>query len=216
MNTCKYCNTDISYEDNFCSNCGFINFKDTDSIFTRLLTQFKYMFINPVAFIRSTKLVNPIFTSSMALIIILIEALVIKGFSRELRSDISPLNAIFATFIIVAIESFFIFCISKGILKKNVSYFSFINLILGIQLISSILNLIGAFLGYILAPIFFFIISIFISFFTLLLMYQGLKDFLNTNIRIALLTFLSSISGTTLVVFVVLKILLKNALRSIF
>lgn len=216
MSTCKYCNMEITSDGDFCGNCGFVKFYEEEDAFKRLMKQFKYIFTNPVAFIRSSRLVNPIFTGVTAMMIILIELIIIKGMGRKLRLDIPAMNAILFTLGIVVTESLFMFGIVKGIFKKNVEFMAFINLTLSIQLISIIINIVGGILGVSIDPLAFTIVSVFGSIVSLLLMYQGIKDFVQADVIVHLVTIIGSLAGTSLVIFFVLKAMLKNALRYIF
>ena len=216
MNKCKHCNTEITNDGDFCGNCGFINFYEEEDIFKRLMKQFKYIFTNPVTFIRTSRLANPIFTGFIAIMIILIELIIIKGMGRKLNLDVPAVYAILITLGITAVEALFMVIIVNGIFKKNINFMAFLNLTLSVQLNYIIINIIGAILGVSITPYLFTIFSVFGIIISLLLMYQGIKDFVQADVIAHLVTIIGSFSGTALIIFVVVKMLLKNALRSIF
>ncbi|MDF2700932.1 MAG: hypothetical protein K0Q49_2496 [Haloplasmataceae bacterium] len=216
MNNCFYCGKELTEEGDFCGNCGLIKFYDQEGAGKRLLKQFKYLFTNPVAFIRTSKLVNPIFTGATAIIIILIQLIIIKGMGRKLHLNFEALDTILAILGITVVEAAFMWIIVNGIFKKKVNFMSFLNLTLSIQLISIIINIIGAILGVAITPYLYTIVSTFGAIVSLLLMYQGIKDFVQADLFVYLITIVGSFSGTALVISIVLKSLMRNALRSIF
>lgn len=216
MNYCTHCGKRLTEEGDFCGSCGFIKFYNEEDIAKRLLKQFKYLFTNPVAFIRTGRLVNPIFTAFTALMIILIELIIIKGMGRKLHLDIPVSYAIFSTLAINAVEGLFMGIIVNGIFKKKVNFMAFFNLTLSVQLISIIVNIIGAILGVLITPYLFTIVSVFGAILSLLLMYQGIKDFVQANVFTYLITVVGSLSGTALIISMILNSLVKNAIKSIF
>lgn len=222
MSNCKYCNKEIMNDGDFCGNCGFINFYHEENASKRLLKQFKYLFINPVAFVRTSILANPIFTGVTAIMIIVIQLITKKVIELNLKSNVknvvaietSTIYAIIATLVISAIAALFMFGIVKYIFKKNVNYISLFNLTLSIQLISTIINIIGAILGVLITPYLFAIFKGFGMVICLLLMYQGIKDFVNSDIFISLVTLIGSFAGVAVVTVIILKRILENSLTS--
>lgn len=216
MNYCIYCGKELTKDGDFCGNCGLIKFYDDEDAVKRLVKQFKYLFTNPVTFIRTSKLVNPIFTGSTAIIIILIQVIIIKGMGRKLHLDFPVLDVNLITLAINAALAAFMWVIVNGIFKKKVNFISFLNLTLSIQLISIIMNIIGAILGVAITPYLFTIFSVFGAIVSVLLMYQGIKDFVQADVLAYLIIVVGSLSGTALIIFIILKSLMRNALRSIF
>lgn len=216
MSNCKYCNNEMTNDGDFCGKCGFINFNEGEDVTNRLLKQFKYVFTNPVAFIRTSRLINPIFTGSAAGLIAIIEFILIQFLGRKLHLELPALYTIIITLAIAATLALFMFLISHGIYKKNIDFMVCFNLTLSVQLIYSITIFIGGILGTIVSPYLFWAISVLAAIVALLLTYQGIKDCVQADTMKHLITVIGSYAGTSFVIFLILKALFKNALRTIF
>lgn len=215
MSNCKYCQSQVAEEGDFCPNCGFIKFSDQETVSSRILKQLKYIIINPVAFIHSSRLVDPIFSGMMAVIIALVQIITIGGMGKRLGINFPIGYGILVTFAIIAIEAGFLFILSMVIGKKNIKFISFLNLVLAAQVISYFINIVGAILGVVLGVYIFLACALFSSIISLLLMYQGIKEFLENNIKSSILILLGSFLGTGFVVIFIIDILIKQAISSI-
>lgn len=215
MNNCKYCAKEIMNEGDFCGSCGLIKFSEEESVLKRLIKQFKYIFINPVAFIHTSKLVNPIFTGVTIVMIFLIQLILLRVTGNKYSLFSTASYFIVISVGIAAMESLFMLGISKGIYKKNLNYIPFLNLNLSVQLILCIILISGEILGACISPILFYTLCIFGITVSLLLLYQGIKDFVQANIMIHVVTLIGSFAGTALVIYIILRILAKNALQSL-
>lgn len=214
MEYCKYCKKEMSNDGDFCGNCGAIKFHGGEDISKSMIKQFGYIFTNPVTFIRTSTYANLIFTAFTAMMIILIEFIIIQGMGKKLDIEISSIDAIITTLIITCIFAFCMFGIVKWIFKKNVIFMSFLNLTLSVQLILIITNIIGAILGVIIHPYMFTAFIVFGIIMYLLLIYQGIKDLIKANVMLYLVTIIGSFCGTSFMIFIILRMLLKNALQS--
>lgn len=216
MNKCMYCGNEKTEVGDFCGDCGLIRFSEEETALKRLIKQFKYIFINPVAFIHTTKLVNPIFTGVAVTMIFLIQLILLRMTGVKQRLFVTGIYSILIIIGIVAVESLFMFGISKGIYKKDIKYIQFCNLVISVQLISSIIITIARILGVVIHPIIFSVLGIFGVVISLLLLYQGIEDYIRGTVMIHLVIIIGSISGTTLVAYIILSRLMARSLRLLF
>lgn len=216
MEYCKCCKKEVINDGDFCGNCGAIKLNNEVNISQNLIKYYKYMFTNPVTFTRTSAYGDVIFTAFNAIMIILLELIIIIGTGKKLSIRIPAMEAILVTLSLGAILALFMFGMVKGIFKKDAIYMPFLNLAYSVQLIVIVIDIIGAILGVAISSYLFNFFCIFGGIVYLLLMYQGLKDIVKADINLYLATIIGGFSGTALVVIIVLKILIKNAVNSMF
>lgn len=215
MSYCKNCNREIQPGSNFCGSCGFINLRGNGDILNDAITLFKYIFLNPVSFIRTSKVVNTTLTGTILGTIAIMELLFVLLTGKASSVPKAFASTFLITLVIILLEASFLFVLSKLIIKRASSFLHTLNLVIYSEFIFLILSVICYISASILPEYIVICLFVFVRIICTLLMYQGFKELVPADLAASAISFCLSISCTLLIYSIIATEVFKASLRDL-